>query len=244
MRHRLTPHLVLHLVPHLLRLAPRLPLALCAGAALAVAALPSALSLHLEPGVAALLLRLTAALCALPVAFALDDPGARITATLPYPVALRRLLRLVPVCAAVAVTWTVCAVLLRGAAYPDGLPLPGFFLETAVLASAVMLLAALGLRITGGERGSALAAPGSVLLLIVLALSPARPRLFALPYGESWDASRRVWTFALVALVVLSGVLLRERFHRTGAGVRSGPPRWRGVPRRPGPGCRPWRRGC
>ncbi|MEX3101394.1 hypothetical protein [Streptomyces sp. ST1015] len=206
MRHRLTPHLV----PYLLRLAPRLPLALCAGAALAVAALPPALSLRLEPGIAALLLRMTAVLCALPVAFALDDPGARITATLPYPVVLRRLLRLVPVCAAVAVTWAVCAVLLRGAAYPDGLPLAGFFLETAVLVSGAVLLAALGLRVTGGERGSAFAAPGSVLLLLVLALSPARPQLFAPPYGEAWDASRRVWASALVVLVALSGVLLRE----------------------------------
>nr|WP_112475224.1 hypothetical protein [Streptomyces sp. ST1020] len=206
MRHRLTPHLV----PYLLRLAPRLPLALCAGAALAVAALPPALSLRLEPGIAALLLRMTAVLCALPVAFALDDPGARITATLPYPVVLRRLLRLVPVCAAVAVTWAVCAVLLRGAAYPDGLPLAGFFLETAVLVSGAVLLAALGLRVTGGERGSAFAAPGSVLLLLVLALSPARPQLFAPPYGEAWDASRRVWASAVVVLVALSGVLLRE----------------------------------
>ncbi|MET8982011.1 hypothetical protein ABZX85_41100 [Streptomyces sp. NPDC004539] len=199
---------------HLIRLAPTTPMALAAGPALALAAVPSALSLHLQPVVAALLLRVVTTLCVLPVAFALDDPGARTTAVLPFPVTPRRLLRLVPVCVPLAAAWTVCALLLRAAVPSDdraALPLAGLCLEAAALGSAAVLLAALGLRLTGGERGSALAAPGSVLLPLALLLGPARPWLFAVPHGEFWEASRRGWASALIALTVLAAVFLGER---------------------------------
>ncbi|MER7379379.1 hypothetical protein [Streptomyces lanatus] len=181
---------------------------------LAVAVLPLALSTHLAPGDAALLLRVAAVLCVFPVAFALDDPAADTTATVPFPATVRRLLRLALVCVPSAMTWTTCALLLRAAMHPYdriALPLPGLALEAAALATATILLSALGLRRSGGERGSALAAPGSVLLPLALALSPAREQLFAVPYGESWHASRWLWASALTVAAGLTAVLLQER---------------------------------
>ncbi|QNP72253.1 hypothetical protein IAG44_24445 [Streptomyces roseirectus] len=211
MRHALT--LPTAIGPHLLRLAPRLPLALGAGPALVVAVLPLALAAHPGQGDAALLLRVTTVLCALPVAFALDDPAANTTAALPFPPALRRALRLALACAPMAVTWTACAFLLRAALHPydrAALPLPGLALEAAGLTAAAVALVGLGLRLTGGERGSTLAAPGSTLLLLVLTLSPARAELFAVPYGESWTSSRWTWAAGLALGAGLAAALLRE----------------------------------
>ncbi|MCZ4607804.1 hypothetical protein O3S80_29430 [Streptomyces sp. Lzd4kr] len=202
------------LVLHLLRVVPRVPMALGAGPAVAACFLPLALSARLEPGDATLLLRVAAVLCVLPAAFALDDPAANTTATLPFPSTVRRLLRLALVCAPLAVLWTACAFLLKAAMHPVdrvALPLPGLSLEAAALAAAMLLLAVLGLRLSSGVRGSTLAAPGGVLLPLVLALSPARPELFAVPYGESWDSSRWVWASALAVATGLTAVLLRER---------------------------------
>ncbi|TXS41105.1 hypothetical protein EAO75_40530 [Streptomyces sp. uw30] len=211
MRGPLTLHTAL--VPHLVRVLPRVTMALGAGPALAVCALPSALSTHPEPGNAALLLRVAAVLCVVPVAFALDDPAATTTAALPYPLAVRRLLRLALLCVPLAVIWTTCGFLLTAAMNPDdrvALPLAGLSLEAAGLAATTVLLSVVGLRLSDGGRGSTLAAPGSVLLPLVLALSPARERLFPVPYGTSWDASRWAWASALAVAAGLTALLLRE----------------------------------
>jgi hypothetical protein len=205
------------------------PMALGGGPALVVAVLPLALSTRLEAGDAALLLRVAAVLCTLPVAFALDDPAAGLTATLPLPLAVRRLQRLALVCTPLAVVWTACAFMLRAAMHPEdrvALPVAGLSLEAAALGAATVLLSVLGLRLSGGERGSALAAPGSVLLLLVLVLSPARTELFAVPYGESWDTSRWAWATVLAVAAGMTAVLLRgqrlTRHRSFGAHTSSG----------------------
>ncbi|MFF6982180.1 hypothetical protein ACFZAV_31865 [Streptomyces sp. NPDC008343] len=220
MRGPLTPYTAL--VPHLVRVLPRVSMALGAGPALTVCVLPLALSTQLEPGDAALLLRVAAVLCVVPVAFALDDPAANTTATVPYPPAVRRLLRLVLLCAPLAMIWTACGFLLKLAMHPDdrvALPIAGLAPEAAALGAAAILLSALGLRITDGVRGSTLAAPGSVLLPLVLVLSPAREQLFAVPYGDTWASSRWAWASALAVAAGVAAVLLRQprltRHHRS-----------------------------
>ncbi|MFE9022041.1 hypothetical protein ACFYNL_26260 [Streptomyces sp. NPDC007808] len=223
MRDALTLHTAV--VPHLLRVVPRMPLALGAGPALAICALPLVLSTGLQPSDAALLLRISAVLCVVPAAFALDDPAATTTAALPFPQAVRRSLRLALLCVPLAVIWTACGLLLKAAMNPDdrvALPLAELCLEALALGAATILLAVLGLRLSGGERGSTLAAPGSVLLPLVLVLSPGRERLFAVPHSASWDASRWVWASALVVTAAITAVLLREQRptgqHRHSAG--------------------------
>ncbi|MFG2132793.1 hypothetical protein ACGFNV_34045 [Streptomyces sp. NPDC048751] len=212
MRNPLTLHTAL--LPHLLRLVPRAPMALGGGTAFLLCALPLAVSTHLEPGDAALLLRLAAVLCTAAAAFALDDPAARTTATQPLPLEVRRSLRLALTLAPLAAIWTAGGILLRAALNPDdrvALPLAGLSLEAAALGAATILLTALGLRLSRGERGSTLAAPGGVLLPLLLVLSPARSQLFAVPPAESWTSSRWVWATALTVAVGTAAVLLRER---------------------------------
>ncbi|RNG18170.1 hypothetical protein [Streptomyces botrytidirepellens] len=211
MRGQLT--LIRALVPHLLRTLPRTPMVLGSALAVVVCSLPLAVSTHPAPGDAALLLRVAAVLCTVPAAFALDDPAARTTAVLPVSLAARRVLRLTLTLAPLAVAWTVCGFLLRPALRPDervAWSVPGLALEAAALGAATVMVAALGLRLSAAGRGSLLAAPSSVLLPLVLTLTPARSVLFAAPYAEGWDSSRRGWAVALVTTAGVTAVLLRE----------------------------------
>jgi hypothetical protein len=210
-RGRLT--LISALVPHLLRTLPRTPMVLGSALAVVACSLPLVVSAHPAPGDAALLLRVAAVLCTVPAAFALDDPAARTTAVLPMSLAVRRVLRLTLTLAPLAVAWTACGFLLRAALHPDervAWSVPGLALEAAALGAATVMLAALGLRISAVGRGSLLAAPGSVLLPLVLTLTPARAVLFAVPYAEGWESSRWGWAAVLVTSTSVTAALLRE----------------------------------
>lgn len=230
-------------VPHLLRLLPRLPMLLGGSLALVLCALPLILSTHPAPGDAALLLRVAAVMCTVPTAFALDDPAARTTATLPFPLVIRRLLRLTLTLAPLAVLWLACGFLLLAALQPGdriALPLAGLALEAAALGTATIMLAALGLRLSAGERGSTLAAPGSVLLPLVLVLTPARAELFVVPLAEGWASSRWVWGLALTVTAGATAALLREHRpvrrrlpHSTSPSPESTPSAPSGEPREP-----------
>ncbi|MCM2388920.1 hypothetical protein [Streptomyces albipurpureus] len=202
------------LLPYLFRMAPHLPVAVGGGTALVVCALPLILAKSLELGEATLLLRMASVLCAVPLALALDDPAHRTTATLPFSLTVRRLLRLALALLPLATIWAVCGALLSAVLNPGnlvGLPLAGLSLEAATLAVVAVLLSALGLRLSKGERGSTVAAPGSVLLPLFLVLSPARSDLFATPYTQAWASSRWIWAVLLAAAASSAAALLRER---------------------------------
>ncbi|MGW1147814.1 hypothetical protein ACWD6I_22805 [Streptomyces sp. NPDC002454] len=209
------------LVPHLLRAAPRTPLACAAVLTLATGALPLLLGARFGPEEAASALRWAAVVCAVPLAFALDDPAAGTTATLPFPRTLRRLLRLALVLVPLAVLWTGCGLLLGHALGPAAGPglVAGLSPEAGALAAVTVLSAAFGLRLGGGERGSPPALPCAVLLAPALALSPVGARAFAVPDGASWAASRWLWTLALVVTAGAAGALLGEQRPRRAPGA-------------------------
>ena len=163
-------------LPHLLRLTPALQMSVLGGLALVLCAVPFTLSLHPLPADAATLLRVAAVPCTIAVAFALDDPAARITATVPLPLLWRRLLRLTLTLAPLAAVWTVCGLLLRAARNPPS--------------ASDCRCRAWQLRprrwrwarpcwprpdsAPAGERSSGLAAPAGVLLPLILVVTPFR----------------------------------------------------------------------
>ncbi|MER5495262.1 hypothetical protein [Streptomyces sp. NPDC002490] len=164
-------------------------------------------------------------MCAVPLAFALDDPAAGTTATLPFPRTLRRLLRLALVLVPLAALWTGCGLLLGHALDPAAGPglVAGLSPEAGALAAVTVLSAAFGLRLGGGERGSPPALPCAVLLAPALALSPVGAGAFAVPDGASWAASRWLWTLALVVTAGAAGALLGEQRPRRGVTHGKGP---------------------
>ncbi|GLW70145.1 hypothetical protein Kpho02_24440 [Kitasatospora phosalacinea] len=193
-----------------LRQTPRTPLLLGGSVALSTAALPAALGAGLGLSDAALLCRVGAVVVALAVGFALDDRAARTTGVLPVRPLLRRVVRAVPVLAVGAVVWTATAVLARAAAAPEVrslFPWGGLATEAGALTVVALALAALGLRLTGGEQGGATAAPGVLLLVIAAALLPDRFAVFLPPGHPHWTGVHLLWA-GLLGVFLTGGVLL------------------------------------
>ncbi|MEU8033518.1 ABC transporter [Streptomyces sp. NPDC049099] len=201
------------LIPYAVRATRIAPLAIAAAAALLLTGGP-ALAGGMRMTDVVLLMRAAAVLIAVGAAFVLDDPAARTTEVVPVPRWLPRAVRgaLAVLCAGCA--WAGVVVCGTYATNPDErplLPAGGLTLEAVALFSLVLALAALGVRLTPGG-GGALAAPGTVLCVLVAVLLPlpdaARP--FAQPLSQAWDTSRWTWAVVLCAAAGTAVALCRE----------------------------------
>jgi hypothetical protein len=199
------------------------------GLALAIVAVPAATTVTLTDKDLVGLLRAAAICGALGVAFLLDDPAARTTATVPTPRPIRYAARAGVILPAVAVWWTlILTITVLGAEHGIGatLPLGAMTVEAAAL-GAVALAVALA-RLRGRPESGGLVA-SSVLLVLVAAASllPEGLALFVSP-GESaaevarWEGAHTRWAGLLAAGVagwVWAGPEpLRRRLRRARAG--------------------------
>jgi hypothetical protein len=110
------------------------------------------------------------------------------------------------------------AALARLAAAREERPLfpwGGLAMEAVALVAISLALAALGLCFTGGERGSMVAAPGILLLVITAVLLPDRAALFLPPGHPYWTAAHRVWA-VLLGAGLIAGALLAHGAFTTG----------------------------
>ncbi|MEV0914035.1 ABC transporter [Streptomyces sp. NPDC049967] len=193
-----------------LRAMPKMPLALGGLVGLLTTATPALLHVGLGLPDVAVLSRVAAVAVALGAGFVLDDPAARTTVAVPVSRAAQRAVRAVPVLVLGTAVWAVAAAVARTTLPQDARPLfpwGGLAAEAAALVALSLALAAVGLRFTEGERGSLVAAPGILLLVITVALLPEGAALFLPPGHPSWAAVHRVWTGLLTAALA-GGVLL------------------------------------
>ncbi|MER6916646.1 hypothetical protein ABT354_33765 [Streptomyces sp. NPDC000594] len=218
------------------------------GAALAtgLCALPLLLGRTPGPGAAAALLHLAAVLCGLGLAFVLDDPAAPTTAVCPVPWWRRRGVRLAAALLALVPVRALDTALIH-AALPAGRSLPNESLpnesslyeswlyesslygELGLQALALALLttafALLGLAVTGGRTGGAVAAPGLIAAVLALLTLPPEPAaFFADPAdGAAWAAAVGRWHPLLAVAAAATLVLLpRPPGRRRGRPVRKG----------------------
>ncbi|MHC0432300.1 hypothetical protein ACX6XY_19250 [Streptomyces sp. O3] len=179
-----------------LRAARTLPLLCGAVCAVVVAAVPLVSSTR--PGVeaAAVLLRVSAVFGVIGLAFLFDDPAARSTTVAPVTCRARRAIRLAAGFLVLTGGWGVAASLTRTAMSDrQSLPIAALAQETSTLALLTVLLALLGLRVTGGQSGSTLAAPGLAVLLAVLLALPQDAALFVSPTDAGWHDAVARWRF-------------------------------------------------
>ncbi|MEV0786839.1 hypothetical protein AB0I52_28550 [Streptomyces sp. NPDC050423] len=193
-----------------LRAMPKTPLALGALVGLLTTAAPALLHVGLGLPDVAMLSRVAAVAVALGAGFVLDDPAARTTVAVPVSRLAQRAVRAVPVLALGMAVWAVAAAVARTTLPQETRPLfpwGGLAAEAAALVAISLVLAAVGLRFTEGERGSLVAAPGILLLVITAVLLPEGAALFLPPGHTSWVAVHQVWTGLLVAALA-GGTLL------------------------------------
>ncbi|MBD0671951.1 ABC transporter [Streptomyces sp. CBMA156] len=213
-------------------MAPRLPLLLGALVGMVTAGVPVVLHIGLGLPDAALLARVGAVAVALGAGFALDDPAARTTVSVPVSRLLVRAVRALPVLVACAVVWVTVAVLARATVDPQAralFPWGGLALEAAALVAGALGLAALGLRFTDGEHGAATAVPGVLLLVVTAVLLPERAALFLPPGHPDWTATHRIWAVLLLAGLSASALPVgRWRLRRPGGEGRRRAPGGRG----------------
>ncbi|MFB7945650.1 hypothetical protein ACFC6L_12085 [Kitasatospora phosalacinea] len=67
----------------------------------------------------------------------------------------------------------------------------------------------MGLRLTGGERGGAVAAPGVLLLVIAAVLLPGRFAPFLAPGHPHWSGVHLLWAGLLGAFLAVGALLAR-----------------------------------
>ncbi|MFJ8044094.1 hypothetical protein ACIRBX_26690 [Kitasatospora sp. NPDC096147] len=184
-----------------LRLAPRLPLLLGALVGLVTAGVPLVGGIDLGLPDAALLTRVGAVTVALGAGFALDDPAARSTVSVPVSRLMVRLVRVLPVLVVCALVWLSVALLARATVEPSAralFPWGGLALEAAAVVTWVLALAALGLRFTDGEHGAQTALPGLLLLVVTAVLLPEQAALFLPPGHPDWAGTHRIWALLVV----------------------------------------------
>ncbi|MGN5635607.1 hypothetical protein [Streptomyces sp. AC154] len=193
-----------------LRAMPKTPLALGGLVGLLTTAAPALLHAGLGLPDVAMLSRVAAVAVALGAGFVLDDPAARTTVAVPVSRMTQRGVRAVPALVLAMAMWVVAAAAARTTLPQDTRPLfpwGGLAAEAAALVALSLALAAVGLRFTEGERGSLVAAPGILLLVITLVLLPDGAALFLPPGHTSWATVHRVWA-GLLPAALAGGALL------------------------------------
>ncbi|MER6786406.1 hypothetical protein ABT330_17600 [Streptomyces sp. NPDC000658] len=203
------------LVPYVLRSSRATPLVAAGAVAWLPVGVPAAVSGGLPLSEAVLLIRAGAVLLAMGAAFVLDDSAAAMTEVTPVPRWLPRALRVGVAVVSVGAGWTGVLVVGARAVGPDErelLPWAGLTWEAAGLLAVVLALAALGLRLTAGRDGGALATPGAVLVVVLAVLTPLPDGLqpFAQPLSKAWGPSRGVWAALLGVAALTVVVLIRE----------------------------------
>ncbi|GGS08356.1 hypothetical protein GCM10010269_54410 [Streptomyces humidus] len=203
------------LVPYVLRSCRMTPLLAAAVAGWLLVGAATAVSGGLRLSDAVLLIRAGAVLLAVGAAFVLDDSAAATTEVTPVPRWLPRALRTGVAVVSAGAGWLGVLVLGARAVGPEErglLPWAGLTLEAAGLLAVVLALAALGLRLTAGSGGGALATPGALLLVVLAALAPLPEGLqpFAPPLSRAWGSSRAVWAVLLGVAASAVVVLIRE----------------------------------
>ncbi|MGW1180791.1 ABC transporter [Streptomyces drozdowiczii] len=193
-----------------LRAMPKVPLALGGLISLLITAVPALVHTGLGLSDVAVLSRVAAAAVALGAGFVLDDPAARTTVAVPVTRRTQRAVRAAPALVLAMAMWAAAVALARTTLPQDARPLlpwGGLAAEAAALVAISLALATVGLRFTEGERGSLVAAPGILLLVITAALLPQGAALFLPPGHTSWTAAHQVWT-ALVPAALAGAALL------------------------------------
>ncbi|MFF2851965.1 hypothetical protein ACFVT5_37370 [Streptomyces sp. NPDC058001] len=190
-------------LPHEFRAARTGPLYVAGAAALVIAGAPAAFSVRLEAGAGIALMRIATVLGVAGLAFLLDDPAAHSTEVNPVPRWMRHLARAAAGLAVLLPVWGVCATALAHAV-PGGadvLPLMDLAAEGGTLTLVCYAFILLGLRLSAGVTGSVLAAPGLIILVVVLVSLPDTATFYADPAGPGWEAAVRRWRWlALAAL--------------------------------------------
>jgi hypothetical protein len=215
-----------------------LPFLAAAGFGLLIVAVPAAMSVVLSDEDLVRLLRLAALCGALGVAFLLDDPAARLIATVPTPRVVRHAVRAAVALAAAALWWAAVVATTVAGAHKEvaaHLPLWDASLEAAAFATAALALAAARSR-NGTAGAGAMAAPAALVLAFLLSRLPERLALLVVPGDPRWEAAHDRW--AVLLAVAVAGLLwaghepVSARRFRTSR--LAGPRSVRGG-RRPGP---------
>jgi hypothetical protein len=191
-------------------------LAASAGLGLAIVAVPAVLSVRLTAGHLTTLLRIAAACGALGVAFLLDDPATRTTATVPTSRLTRHLVRAGIALPVTAIWWAATlavAPLGAKAGVAAALPRAALTLEAAALVTAAFVLAAGGLRLTTDGSAGTLAAPALLILLAIVWFMPHRVALVLTPTDPQWASAHHRWAAILIAAVIGFFWVSRESPH-------------------------------
>lgn len=232
------PRVVPALLAPTLRAMSWLPFLAAAGLGLLIVAVPAALSTVFSDEDLVRLLRIAAICGALGIAFLLDDPAARLIATVPTPRVVRHAVRAALALTATALWWAaVVAATVAGAddEVAAHLPLWDTTLEAAAFAGCALALAAARSR-NGTTGAGPVAAPVVLVLALLLTRLPERLAMMVVPADPRWDAAHDRWAILLAAaagvLLLASHEPVRARRFRTSrlTGPRSAP-----GARRPGP---------
>ncbi|GLH98739.1 hypothetical protein [Phytohabitans aurantiacus] len=180
-----------------------LPFLAAAGFGLVIVAVPAAMTVVLSDEDLIRLLRLAGLCGAVGVAFLLDDPAARVIATVPTPRVVRHAVRAAVALVAAALWWVaVVAITVAGADKEVAAHLPVWdaSLEAVAFASAALALAAARSRGSGAGAG-VVAAPAVLVLALLLSRLPERLAMLVAPGDPRSDAAHDRWA-ALLALAI------------------------------------------
>lgn len=193
------------------------PFAVASSVGLAILVVPEFITDRLTPATLATLVRITAACGALGVAFLLDDPALRSTATVPTSRLARHAVRAGLALAVAAVGWGVALLVGSLGAKPSvsaALPRGGLSLEAAVLVAVALGLAASGLRVNPDGNAGVLAAPALTVVLAALWFIPRRVALILPPADPHWAAAHLRWA----GLLAFAAALFLWASHEAGPG--------------------------
>ncbi|WP_416974487.1 ABC transporter [Streptomyces sp. 4F14] len=193
------------------RSTPRLAPAIAAGAGLLLVGSTRLADTPPDDLAALNLLRITALMGALALAFLLDDRARNITETAPTPRPLRVALRLVPALLLAALWWTAAVLLVPAASRPSLLPLT---LEAGAMATTALALATARVRFTDVAAPGGAAATGTLAVMAVAVVIPARWGLFALPDEPHWPGTHWRWALVLAVTALASAAWTPQPLER------------------------------
>lgn len=181
------------------------PFLAATGLGLAIVAIPAVTTVTLQDKDLTGLLRVAAVCAGLGVAFLLDDPAARSTATVPTSRLIRQAVRAGVGLPAVGAWWAaVLVITVAGAEEGIGAALP---LRDATLEAGTIIAIALGMAVLGTRgavegNGSTVAAPGLLVLVTAMIFMPERAVFFVEPGDPRWESAHDRWALLLAAAAV------------------------------------------
>ncbi|WP_249998961.1 hypothetical protein [Actinoplanes sp. M2I2] len=215
------------------RALPWGPLTACLVAGLLIMMVPAAATAGLGVDNIVNLARIVMLAGALGVAFLLDDPAASTTAVLPVPrlarIAVRGLLA-VPVLAGWWALTLAAAHLAVAAEVRPAVPALTLTVEAAALVCVAFALAGIRRGGAAGTVGGIVAAPLTLVLVLLLQFLPDGWSLFVGAGDPRWREAHVIWSVLAGSALLASGLLAHEPTSRrattrpapqpVGAGVR------------------------